>query len=76
MNVWMGSAGLGLLTMNSSYSRDWLEIDSIRLSLCVLVVRSGQVYTWGHNSRGQLGTGDTQNRVSLQHEGYYSPFPI
>lgn len=26
------------------------------------------MYCWGNNSRGQLGTGDTQNRVSIDHK--------
>ncbi|CAM9098845.1 unnamed protein product [Ascophyllum nodosum] len=30
----------------------------------VALTRAGHVYTWGHNSRGQLGTGDTKDRFT------------
>ena len=30
---------------------------------CVIVSNSGAVYAWGKNNKGQLGLGDTENRV-------------
>lgn len=42
------------------------EVERIvsRADTCFARLKSGDVYAWGRNNRGQFGTGDEQTRVS------------